>query len=66
VRLTTAILCMSLLGGCAVIPVKEATVHNDKGGSITCKQVGRGVASYWVGKSVYDHCLAQASAQGYQ
>jgi hypothetical protein len=55
----------ALLSGCALIPVQDTTLRNANGSSITCKQVGRGVASYWVGKSVYDDCIAKAQAQGY-
>jgi hypothetical protein len=54
-----------LLSGCAAIPVQERTLRNANGGTITCKQVGRGVVSYSVGKSVYEKCVAQAQAQGY-
>lgn len=52
--------------GCATIPVQERTLVNGKGGSVTCKQVGSGVVSYGVGKKIYDDCIAQAHAQGYQ
>jgi hypothetical protein len=53
------------MAGCAAIPVQETTLINGKGGSVTCKQVGRGVASYWVGKSVYEDCITKAHSDGY-
>jgi hypothetical protein len=60
------LLCLTLLlCGCAAIPVQERTLVNASGGSVTCKEVGRGVASYWVGKSIYEDCVAKAQAQGY-
>jgi hypothetical protein len=55
-----------LLFGCAAIPVQETTLRNANGGSVTCKQVGRGVVSYGVGKSIYEDCIAKAHAAGYQ
>ena len=55
-----------LLGGCAAIPVQQTTLVNAHGGSVTCKQVGRGLVSYGVGKSIYEDCIAKAKAQGYQ
>lgn len=54
------------IGGCAAIPVQETTLRNADGGSITCKQFGRGIVSYGVGKSIYDDCIAKARAQGYK
>ena len=54
-----------LLPGCAAIPVQETTLRNADGGSVTCKQVGRGIVSYGVGKSIYQDCIAKARAQGY-
>jgi hypothetical protein len=54
-----------LLGGCAAIPVQQTTLVNGDGGSVTCKQVGRGIISYGVGKSIYNDCIAKARAQGY-
>jgi hypothetical protein len=55
-----------LLAGCATIPVQETTLRNATGGSVTCKQVGRGVVSYGVGKSLYEKCIDKAHADGYQ
>jgi hypothetical protein len=54
------------VAGCAAIPVQETVLTNSTGGSVTCKQVGRGVASYWVGKSLYSDCINKAHADGYQ
>lgn len=54
-----------ILSGCAAIPVQQQTLVNSNGGSVTCKQVGRGIASYWVGKSIFEDCVAKAKAQGY-
>ena len=54
-----------MLGGCAAIPVQEATLRDANGGTVTCKQVGRGVISYGVGKSIYEDCIAKAQSQGY-
>jgi uncharacterized lipoprotein YmbA len=59
-------LVVSLLASCAAIPVQETTLRNANGGTVTCKQVGRGVVSYGVGKHLYDECLAKAHADGYQ
>lgn len=56
----------ALLSGCALIPVQDMTLRNADGGSITCKQVGRGVISYWVGKSNFESCVEKARAQGYK
>lgn len=55
----------AILAGCAAIPVQETTLRNADGGTITCKQVGRGVVSYSVGKSLYEDCINKAHAQGY-
>jgi hypothetical protein len=55
-----------VLAGCAAIPVQETTLRNANGGTVTCKQVGRGLVSYEVGKSTYEDCIAKAHAQGYQ
>jgi hypothetical protein len=55
-----------MLSGCAAIPVKETTLRNANGGTVTCKQTGRGVISYSVGKSVYQDCIDKAHADGYQ
>ena len=55
-----------LLAGCAAIPVQETTLRNANGGTLTCKQVGRGIASYWVGKHIYEDCIAKAREYGYQ
>ena len=57
---------LALLSGCAAIPVQETTLRNDNGGSVTCKQVGRGIVSYGVGRSIYEDCIAKARAQGYK
>jgi uncharacterized lipoprotein YmbA len=54
-----------LLSGCAAIPVQETTLRNAAGGTVTCKQVGRGVVSYGVGKSLYEDCVKKAKADGY-
>jgi hypothetical protein len=54
-----------LLPECTAIPVQETTLRNADGGSVTCKQVGRGIVSYGVGKSIYQDCIAKARAQGY-
>lgn len=54
-----------LVSACATIPVQETTLTNDKGGSVTCKQVGRGIVSYGVGKHLYEDCIAKAKADGY-
>lgn len=54
------------LAGCAAIPVQHTTLVNASGGSVTCKQVGRGIVSYGVGKSIYEDCIAKAKSQGYQ
>jgi hypothetical protein len=62
---TTAFVLAVLLSACATIPVQETTLVNDQGGSITCKQVGRGIVSYGVGKHLYEDCIAKAKAQGY-
>lgn len=53
------------LSGCAMIPVQQTTLVKPDGGSVTCKQVGRGIVSYGVGKSVYEDCIAKAKAGGY-
>ena len=37
-----------------------------KWGTVTCKQVGRGIISYGVGKSLYQDCIDKAHANGYQ
>jgi len=55
-----------MIAGCAAIPVQQRTLVNGTGGSITCKQVGRGVVSYGVGKSIFEDCVAKAEAQGYK
>lgn len=52
--------------GCAAIPVQETTLRNASGGTVTCKQTGRGVVSYGVGKSIYEKCIEKAHADGYQ
>jgi hypothetical protein len=56
----------ALLSGCAAIPVQETTLRNADGGSVTCKQVGRGIVSYGVGKSIYEKCIDKAHADGYR
>lgn len=61
----TIILAAALLSGCAFVPVQQRVLINTQGGSITCKQVGRGVISYGVGKSVFEDCVTKAQAQGY-
>jgi hypothetical protein len=65
VRLSVSMLLL-FLTGCAAIPVQETTLRNANGGTVTCKQVGRGIVSYGVGKSLYDDCIAKAHADGYQ
>ena len=54
-----------LVAGCAAIPVQETTLRNGSGGSVTCKQVGRGIVSYGIGKSIYQQCIDKAHADGY-
>jgi hypothetical protein len=60
-----ALLEAGLMTGCAAIPVQETTLRNANGGTVTCKQVGRGVVSYSVGKHLYEDCVAKAHADGY-
>ena len=60
------LLLTTLLAACAAIPVQETTLRNANGGTVTCKQTGRGVVSYEVGKKIYDDCIAKAHADGYQ
>jgi hypothetical protein len=55
-----------MLSGCAFIPIQDRTLANDKGGSVTCKQVGAGAFSYWIGKARYNNCIKSAQSQGYQ
>jgi hypothetical protein len=57
-------LSLLVLAGCATIPVQETTLRNADGGTVTCKQVGRGIVSYGVGKSLYEDCIAKAHAEG--
>jgi hypothetical protein len=64
-RIGILVLVMAITG-CAAIPVQESTLRNANGGTVTCRQVGRGIASYWAGKSIYADCLAKAKAHGYQ
>ena len=45
-------LSLVILAACAAIPVQETTLRNANGGTVTCKQVGRGIVSYGVGKSL--------------
>jgi hypothetical protein len=66
VRTVLHIAYLACLAGCAAIPVQQRTLVNGSGGSITCKQVGRGVVSYGVGKSIFENCVAKAEAQGYK
>jgi hypothetical protein len=54
------------LSGCAAIPVQETTLRNADGGTVTCKQVGRGLISSGMGKSTYEDCIKQAQAKGYK
>jgi hypothetical protein len=61
-----ALIWCGLLTGCAAIPVQETTLRNANGGTVTCKQTGRGLVSYEVGKSIYEDCIAKAHADGYQ
>ena len=56
----------ALLSGCALIPVQDATLHNADGDTVTCHQVGRGLISYWVGKSNFQTCMDRARASGYK
>ncbi len=65
-RFAAALTLCGLISGCAAIPVQQTTLINANGGSVTCKQVGRGIVSYGVGKSIYEDCIAKAKAQGYQ
>jgi hypothetical protein len=64
-RLILAIAAL-LVSACAAIPVRETMLRNAQGGTITCKQTGRGLVSYSVGKQLYEDCIAKAKAQGYQ
>lgn len=59
------VILMLALTGCALIPVQQTTLVKPDGGSVTCKQVGRGIVSYPVGKSIYEKCIAKARAAGY-
>jgi hypothetical protein len=61
-----SICALALIAGCAAIPVQETTLRNANGGTVTCKQTGRGVVSYGVGKSLYEKCIDKAHAGGYQ
>jgi len=54
------------IAGCATIPVQERTLVNGQGGSIVCKQVGRGIVSGPMGKAAFDSCVQDALAKGYQ
>lgn len=67
-RMLRSLALMTLLAlvGCAIIPVQETTLRNADGGTVTCKQVGRGLVSYGVGKSLYEDCIAKAHANGYK
>ena len=65
-KLAIIVAVAALLSGCAAIPVQETTLRNADGGTITCKQVGRGIISYSVGKSIYEDCVAKAQAEGYR
>lgn len=65
-RNAVALTVCGLIAGCAAIPVQQTTLVNASGGSVTCKQVGRGIVSYGVGKSIYEDCIAKAKAHGYQ
>jgi hypothetical protein len=56
----------AMVAGCAAIPVQETTLRNVDGGTVTCKQTGRGIVSYGVGKSLYQDCIDKAHAQGYK
>ena len=56
----SALTACGLLVGCAAIPVQQTTLVNGSGGRVTCKQVGRGIVSYGVGKSIYEDCIAKA------
>lgn len=60
------IVAAAFVTGCAAIPVQETTLRNANGGTVTCKQTGRGVVSYGVGKSIYEKCIDKAHADGYQ
>jgi hypothetical protein len=60
------VIVAAFIAGCAAIPVQETTLRNANGGSVTCKQTGRGVVSYGVGKSIYEKCIDKAHADGYQ
>lgn len=65
-KMLLAIALAGSLAGCAAIPVQETTLRNANGGSVTCKQVGRGFVSYSVGKSEYEKCIDKAHVDGYQ
>jgi hypothetical protein len=61
------LVCLTLLlCGCAATPVQERTLVDASGGTVTCNEISRGVASFWAGRSVYDYCVARALAQGYK
>jgi hypothetical protein len=64
--MASTLIASALISGCATIPVQQTTLVNKSGGTVTCKQVGRGVVSYGVGKSIYEDCIAKAKEQGYQ
>lgn len=55
-----------LLAGCALVPIQDRTLTKDTGGTITCKQVGVGAFSFWIGKARYNRCVSAAQAQGFK
>lgn len=61
-----SVLAVIALCGCALMPVQERTLVNGKGGSITCKQVGRGLISGPTGKAAFDSCVQDALSKGYK
>jgi hypothetical protein len=54
------------LCGCFAIPVQEMVLRNEGGGTITCKQTGKGLISSSTGKASFDECVANAKAAGYK
>lgn len=54
-----------LVSGCALVPVQDTTLVKPDGARVTCKEVGAGVVSYWIGKSRYDDCVRHAKEAGY-
>lgn len=66
IKALTALALALALTACAFIPVQERTLTNGAGGTITCKQVGRGIVSGPLGKSAFDSCVQDALSKGYK